>query len=228
MFKRLLLVVLLIIGLILPLATEAPGIVCPSGYKKACCKNYGGSIICTCCAKVTSSIKCFIQAAGLGNCFDDVTWLGCKVRGTGYYAVACGNPGTNSWEAPGMQIVYFPGGEISGEYEVQPIDCDNNGNALVEVHAVPSRSLLTALENAGACQNEGSNGKEQWTARDAVPCTMTAWDIETDETGCIISEAVWNCELPDCENLKWDKRARGFEEKVYNCVRTGTIRHNCP
>ena len=227
MFKRLLLVILLGIGLILPFATEAPGVVCPSGYKKACCRNYGGSIICTCCAKVTSSVKCFVQAAGLGNCYDNPTWLGCEVTGTGYYAVACGNPGTNYWEAPGIQIIYFPGGVIGDYVLVDPWDCDEHGNALVEIHAVPSGTLLRALENAGACQNEGKTGREQWTARDAVPCTMEARDYEIDENGCT-SEAVWSCELPDCENLKWDKRARSFEEKLYNCVRTGTIRHNCP
>ena len=227
MFKRLFLVALLAIGMILPLATEAPGVVCPSGYKKACCRSYGGSIICTCCAKVTSSVKCFIQAAGLGNCYDNQTWLGCEVRGTGYYAVACGNPGTRSWEAPGIQIIYFPGGEISGEYEVKPWDCDINGNALVEVHAVPSESLKRQLEDRGACQNEGSSGREQWEVRDAVPCSMEARDYEVDENGCT-SEAVWDCYINNCQDLKWDKRTRGFEEKVYNCVRTGTIRHSCP
>ena len=229
MFKRLLLIGLLGIGLILPLATEAPGIVCPSGKVKSCCYDVGGSIKCYCCAKVTGSIKCFIQASGLGNCLDNIRFLGCHVTGTGDYAVACGNPGTKSWESPGIQIVYYPGGEIVGEYVlVEPEQCDDNGNALVEVHAVPSENLFTALENAGACQNEGSNGKEQWQVKDAVPCTMEASDMEADENGCIISEAVWNCELKDCAGLKWDKRARRFEEKVYTCTRIKTIRHNPP
>jgi hypothetical protein len=198
MFKRTFLIGVLVLSLVALLGAEARA--------RVCIAKVGGI-----CVKWSGSVECGIAASGLGKC-TDVT-LGCDVKGTDKWAVACGNPGDNSWTAPGIQIVYFEGG-VSGELAVDPTTCDRNGNVFVTVYADPNKELLDNMWAADVCPNPN------WYPRDAVPCSMKARDYELNADGCTVADATFDCVLPSCETLGWDKDNQKFERRQYECTRT--------
>jgi len=183
---------------------------------RICVKKIGGT-----CLLWSGSIICGIEANGLGNCIDDPKYLACSATGTGAWMVACGNPGENEWTSPGINTAYFEG-TVSGETLVTPEMCDSNGNAYVFVTAYASPELLAAAVAAGACPNNN------WTAIDAVPCSVTATDYEMDANGCILADATLSCTLPNCSTLSWDVLTQRFEQRQYECVRTSYNRYQTP
>jgi hypothetical protein len=196
------------ISLILMLGTAADAAVCV--------KKLGGT-----CLMWTGSVICGIDASGLGNCFNDPTFLACSATGTGEWVVACGNPGANQWTAPGINTAYFEG-TVSGQTLVTPEMCDSNGNAYVFVTAKASPELLADAVAAGACPNDN------WTAIDAVPCSVEVKDYELDENDCKLADATFACALPNCSTLGWDSVHNSFEQRQYNCTRTSYNRYKTP
>jgi hypothetical protein len=188
-----------------------------SGADAAVCVKKIGST----CVMWSGTVICGIDVSGLGNCIDDPRYLGCSAQGSGSWVVACGNPGTNNWTAPGVNVVNFDGA-ISGETLVEPSMCDANGNAFVEVTATISQEMKDALLAAGACPNTN------WVVADAVPCTATITDQETDANDCVIADATFECTLPSCETLGWDIDTQKFERRQYDCVRTSYNRYKTP
>jgi len=135
--------------------------------------------------------------------------------------VACGNPGVKIWTSPGINVYPFEG-TLEGTYQLKQKDVDKNGNAHTTVFADPSGDFLRDLVLAGACPNKN------WEARDAVPCVMTATDLQIDENGCVEAEAVFDCTLSNCKGLQWDVDNQAFERRQYDCVRTSYTKNNCP
>lgn len=205
MLKKLLVISLLCIGVL--------ALVVPQTTAKTCVAYYRGA-----CVAWTGSLICQIGATGLGNC--EGVQLQCVADGSSY-AVVCGNPGTNTWCAPGVNVAYY-GGSITATYDIDPGDCDDSGKALVTATAKPSQDLLDALSAAGACPNDG------WTVVDAVPCTMTLVDQQKDACGNVVSDAVFSCELPDCETLAYDCENGKFESRQYNCNLIDTNDYKVP
>ena len=103
-----------------------------------------------------------------------------------------------------------------------PSNVDKNGNAYLTVIAKPGTGLLQALDDAGACPNPN------WSAIDAVPCTMTLRDVQLDYAGCVTADAFYDCALPQCETLGWDSVAQKFERRQYECVQTSTHTYRTP
>ncbi|MEW6571834.1 MAG: hypothetical protein AB1390_11820 [Nitrospirota bacterium] len=207
MFKKIM-IGLLGMCLMALLVTEANSAVCIA--------KVGGR-----CVAWSGTIECGIDASGLGNCIDNPVFLGCIAHGNSNWVVACGNPGSNNWTAPGINVFYFDG-TLSGQILVDPSMCDKNGNAFATVYAEASQSFLDGLVLAGACPNPN------WIARDAVPCAMTLTDQEIDENGCVVADATFDCTLPNCETLGWDVDTQKFERRQYDCVRTQYNRYKEP
>jgi len=207
MLKRLIMV-LLAMSLVLVLVAQ------PSA--KVCVFKLGGT-----CLAWSGSLECSIAASGLGNCLEDPSTFTCTGSATTTWLVACGNPGTNNWTAPGINLVYFDG-TLSGDYTVTEQDCSKNGRADVTVYADPNADLLAAAVAAGACPNNN------WVAIDAVPCNMTLVDREYDSSDCLVADATFDCSLPDCETLGWDSVTQHFERRQYNCTRNEYNVYNPP
>jgi hypothetical protein len=169
----------------------------------------------------TGSIECGISATGIGNVINDPVSLGCIASGTSQWVVACGNPGSNGWTAPGVNVVNFDG-TLSNSYQLTPADVGENGRAYVNVTALPDEVLLFDLTQQGACPNLN------WSAIDAAPCSMTLIDQQLDATGCVTAEAVFNCSLPECETLGWDAAAQKFERRQYQCTQLSSSSYKTP
>jgi hypothetical protein len=216
MVKRVLLIGLLGMSLLALVGTEASARVCVL-------KSAIGA-----CLVWTGSIECGISATGVGSVLQDPVILACTATGTDQWAVACGNPGENTWTAPGVNLVTFSG-IVSGEYQLQEYDVDRNGRAYGYAVAAPSLSLLTAIRDAGACPNLN------WTVMDAVPCTMQVRDMQLDADGCITSDATYSCSLdnPDtieneCGTLGWNTETQTFERRQYECTQISTNTYKIP
>ncbi len=209
MYKKIIIGMLCMCLMVMILATKA------DAYG-VCLKKIGGT-----CLLWSGSVVCGVDASGLGNCIDNPTYLACSADGSGAWVVACGNPGSNQWTSPGINVAYF-NGTVSGQTLVTPSMCDSNGNAYAVVTAEPSADLLAAAVAAGACPNNN------WTAIDAVPCSMTAKDYITDTNGCILADATFTCTLPNCNTLGWDAVNQKFEQRQYDCTRTSYNRYKTP
>jgi hypothetical protein len=205
MLKKLLLIGLLCIGVLALVVPQAPAKVCVAYYKNKCVLWSG-------------SLECTVGATGLGDCSGDT--LSCRASGT-EWAVICGNPGTNIWCAPGINIVEL-GADVTGSYEVTPADCVDNGKAEVTIYAQPSQDLKDQLLAAGACPNQG------WSVLDAVPCATILTDQQFDEDGCLVSEADLYCELPDCGTLTYTCDPPSFERRQYDCETIDTRNYPKP
>jgi hypothetical protein len=208
MVKKTLFIVLLGIGMTALVGNEASA--------RICVAKVGGY-----CVVWSGSIECGISATGVGNVLQDPVTLACTATGTDQWAVACGNSGSNTWTSPGINLVTFSG-TVSGEYQLTIYDVDRNGRAYGYAVAKPSDSLLTAIVDAGACPNLN------WTAIDAVPCTMQVRDMQLDAADCITSDAYYNCTLPSCGTLNWDTNTQMFERRQYECTQTGTNTYKIP
>ena len=209
MVKRTLLICLLGISLTALVGNEASARVCVMRSPTGACLVWSGSI------------ECGIGATGVGNVLQDPVTLSCTATGTDQWAVACGNPGSNTWTAPGINLVTFSG-TVSGEYQLTPADVNRNGQAYGYAVAKPSDSLLSAIHDAGACPNLN------WIAIDAVPCTMQVRDMQLDALGCITSDAYYNCTLPDCGTLGWNTSTQMFERRQYVCTQISTNNYRIP
>lgn len=201
MVKRTLFIVLLGISLTALVGNEvSEGAVCKY-YVNGACRFWSGSV------------ECGIGANGLGNVANDCVALACTITGTGMWAVACGNPGSNDWTAPGINVVEFDGGSLGGTVLLDQEDVDRNGRAYLNVTAAPTPGLLEAITELGACPNTN------WSVIDAVPCTMTVRDVQL-ENGCITADAWYECTLPECATLAWDPNTLTFERRQYECTQT--------
>jgi hypothetical protein len=174
------------------------------------------------CTVWSGSVECGIEATGIGNVTKDVVFLGCTVTATDtMWAAACGNPGSNDWTSPGINLVLFDG-TLNGTYQLTQGDVDRNGNAYANVIAYTDPGLLQAMTEAGACPNTN------WSVIDAVPCDMTVRDVQLDAGGCVTSDAYYACTLPQCGTLAWDANAGKFERRQYECTRTSTNTYKIP
>jgi len=209
MVKRVLLVGLLGMSLVALFGNEASARICTLRSATGACLVW------------TGSIECGISATGIGNVTDDRVLLACTATGNGEWVVACGNPGSNNWTAPGVNVVNYAG-TLTASYQLTPADIDHNGRAYVNVFAPPGIDLLEDLTQQGACPNLN------WSAIDAVPCNMTLIDQQLDATGCVTAEALFNCSLPECETLGWDAAAQKFERRQYQCTQISTSSFKCP
>jgi hypothetical protein len=218
MVKRTLFIVLLGIGLTAPVGNEA--------FARVCIGKVGGI-----CVLWSGSLVCGIGATGIGNVDPDVdpVYLACTGTGTGQWAVICGNPGTNDWTSPGVNLATFSGTLNSEVYQLTPYDVDRNGNAYGFAVAEPSSGLLTAITENGGCPNSN------WSAIDALPCNLTLRDMQLTKDGCptgcdkcVESEAYFDCELPSCATIGWDSITHTFETREYTCTKTGSNTYKDP
>lgn len=210
MVKRMLLVGLLGISLVALIGNEASARVCVVKNADGSCKYWSGSV------------ECGIGATGIGNVVQDPVYLGCYVTATEtMWAVACGNPGSNEWTSPGINLVLFDG-TIDGTYQLTEGDVDRNGNAYANVIAYTDSGIKEAIREAGACPNEN------WIVIDAVPCDMTVRDVQLDANKCVTADAYYSCTLPQCGTLQWDANAQKFERRQYECTKLSTHTYKCP
>lgn len=209
MLKRVLLVGFLGIGMVALGWSEASARICVLKSATGACLVYSGSI------------ECGISATGVGNAVNEDVYLACTATGTDLWRVVCGNPGSKEWTSPGINLVYFSG-TVYGEYLLQNYDVDRNGRAYGYAVASPSDSLLFAITEAGACPNSN------WSALDALPCTMQVRDMQLDANHCVTADAYYDCFLPDCETLGWDINTQMFERRQYECTQTATNSYKSP
>jgi hypothetical protein len=169
----------------------------------------------------TGSLVCGVTGTGVQA---DETRLACTAMADNVlWAVACGNPGENTWTAPGINLAQFSG-EFSGDYVVTGKDVDRNGRASVIISNEVPEDLLTGLELSGACPNLN------WTAIDAVPCQVDVVFRKYDTTyepDCLEEELYLTCSI-DCSTLGWDLATQTFERRDYDCMITGSTKYRCP
>jgi hypothetical protein len=190
--------VLLCIGVIAMLVTEANAGLCPVGYT-----YIGGK-----CYK-TKGVDCEVDLKRLGNVAQHPKSLDCTISPSGQGVLFCGNKASN--QPPGQVPVLFTG-TFGGATAIDPNTVDKHGNAHVQVIAVLSQSQLDdlAIDN---CPNLN------FTALDFVPCAFTSQvDLVNDETSGNIETAKDSCSLPDCQSLKWNKKTNKPEQRDYDCV----------
>lgn len=209
MIKRTLLIILMAITVTAVVGKEASA--------RVCIMKVGGY-----CTVWSGSVECGIGATGIGNVLNNPVSLGCTVTGFDtMWAAACGNPGSNTWTSPGINLVLFDG-TISGTYKLAPGDVDKNGNAYANVFTYASPSLLQAITAAGACPNTN------WSVIDAVPCDMEVTDVQLDAAGCVTADAIYKCTLPNCGTLQWDVTTQKFERRQYECTQLSTHTYKTP
>lgn len=209
MFKRTLLIILLAITVTAVGGQEASA--------RVCVMKVGGY-----CTVWSGSIECGIGATGIGNVIKDPVFLGCTATAAEtMWAIACGNPGSNTWTSPGINLIQFDG-TLSGTYQLTQGDVDKNGNAYANVITYADPGLLQAMTDAGACPNTN------WSVVDAVPCDMIVRDMQLDADGCVTSDAYYSCTLPQCGTLAWDSDAGKFERRQYECTRTSATAFRTP
>ena len=209
MFKRMFLIILLAITVTTVVGKEASA--------RVCIQKVGGY-----CVVWSGSVECGIGATGIGNVANDPVFLGCTVMGIDtMWAAACGNPGSNSWTSPGINLVQFDG-ILSGTYQLTQDNVDRNGNAYANVFTYADPGLLQEMTEKGACPNTN------WSVIDAVPCDMTVRDVQLDAGGCVTSDAFYSCTLPQCGTLTWDSNAGKFERRQYECTRLSTNTYKIP
>lgn len=123
--------------------------------------------------------------------------------------VFCANNGGNV--APGAQASVAS--DFGGISTIFPGQVDKNGFASgINVKAELSDTELAELNQF--CQND------TWFAIDFVPCAMQATVTLVDEdTGEILGDETFDCQLPQCETLAWDKKAKAPERRQYQCGR---------
>jgi hypothetical protein len=212
MVKKALVIGLLGIGMSLLVWSEASAKVC-------LVRTAGGG-----CAYWSGSVECQINANGVGNVLKTPTYLGCEASGNEKWVLGCGNPGSNNLLAPGANAVYATG-ILEGSVELSPEQVSQNGQASATAYAKPTDTFLEYL-NANFltyCPNPN------WEIRDAVPCEMTAKDYLVEEIGnqyCITGEAVFDCTLPNCENLGVDPVTKTFERRQYSCEQVSSTNYN--
>jgi hypothetical protein len=213
MVKKALVIGLLGISILALVWSEASAKVCVV-------KGAGGA-----CLLWSGSLECGIVATGVGNVIKDPVALGCEASATDLkqWVVGCGNPGSNTLMAPGVNTVYFEGG-LSGEMQLLPEQVDKNGKATVSVFAKPSSGLLDAIQEANPdiCPNPN------WSVNDAVPCDVHLRDVELDENNCVTADAYFDCYLPDCSTLDIDRKTKSFERRQYICSQTSTQTYRIP
>ena len=166
------------------------------------------------CVFWSGSVKCDVTANQLGNVTKEPKSAKCDVTSQAGPAgcieglVVCGNPGANQHKAPGINLTAFCG-TLEGLSQITSVD--KNGAALTTVIASASDADLQTLN--AACPNTG------WTAFDFVPCSMQAIaDVIDENTGASLGTATFNCTLPNCSTLQWDKKTGTIEQRQYDCV----------
>jgi hypothetical protein len=193
---------LLVMSVFVALGTEADAKVCLFRVDGEC-KFWSGGI------------GAQLNSSGLGNVNKDPKTLGFtaypKQGGTTLYGLAyCGNPGKKQHGAPGQQFAGITG--ILGAVEViAKKDVDDNGFAIIELHAYPSQAQLNQLEPICDEINPG------WVAIDFVPNGFEV-DVDlADELGNIIGQARFTCDLPNWQTLGWDRKRKAPEMREYDC-----------
>jgi len=164
------------------------------------------------------SIVCDIEATGIGSMKQSPKGLTCQLAPlpgeTGQAGlVVCGNPGKKLNTSPGIQVAIFEGS--FDEFEpIDPRNCDRNGKCNQVLHAELTGPQLGTLNSA--CPNQTN-----WSALDFVPCTTTA-SVEVfglDCTGAtvVLAQATYECTLPNCDTLTWNRDTQNFETREYIC-----------
>jgi hypothetical protein len=211
MVKKALVIVLLGISMSVLVWSEASAKVCVLKSATGACLYWSGSV------------ECQINATGVGNVLKTPTYLGCEASGS-EWVLGCGNPGSNNLLAPGNNAVYVSG-DLSGAVELSPEQVSQNGQALATAYAKPTEAFLAYLNSNFLTECPNPN----WVIKDAVPCNMTVKDVLLEEIGgeiCITGEAVFNCTLPDCENLGVNSVTKTFERRQYSCDQVSSISYN--
>ena len=234
MFKKSPLMVLLAITLVAFFATEAPALLRGGGggSRGSCdCDPNTAAPQCVLCGKC---VEGYVLATGLGNVENTPTSVVLSlfvhkecINGTiegeecvgGYWeypswAVACGNPGSNSWTAPGINLAYYAG-DFGGIESIDPGAVPNNGRYYVLVSAEPTPAMLADLRYA--CPNL------HWIARDALPCENTdaffEEIIKVDGVCYIRSTLLYkDCYILGCPaSVEWDFVNQTFVPIPYIC-----------
>lgn len=164
------------------------------------------------------SLVCGISATAVQ---EGETKLACTATATDSWAVACGNPGENTWMAPGINIAEFDG-TFTGNYSVQAGDVDRNGKASVIISNDVPQGLKDALVAAGACP-----GNKNWTVLDAVPCDMNVQYKKLDAFGCLVEDLWLHCST-NCSTLEWDIAVQSFVGRDYDCNVTSRNKYQTP
>lgn len=192
---------LIVISLALAMASDAPAPVCVLRVGSTCVFWSG-------------SVECEITAAGLGNIHKDPKYVECNIEGVEPHSISglvyCGNPGANKHPAPGIQPGEFDG-TFTGLQQIRKGDFDDNGISTTTAYAYLDESQLQTLNKY--CPNP------QWTAFNFVPCAFTTSVDLVDEDLNLIDTATFECVLPDCDTLGWDKKEQIPERRQYQCNR---------
>lgn len=230
MFKKSLLTVLLALGLVAFLVTESPALlrtIIGGSYTDPTdptCDCYSWTSLppCTLCGKC---VEGYVRLVSLGNVDNVPTYvlLTIFVQGEGdvlpSWAVICGNPGTQNWTAPGINIAYLEAA-FGGIETIDPANVLKNGTAYATVPAVPTEAMLTALADL-ACPNPN------WIAWDALPCSNTHAVFEEIiyvDGACYLRSSLTynNCYIDGCPgnvNWTWDdiNQTFTFVPTPYTC-----------
>jgi hypothetical protein len=178
---------------------------CPVGYT-----YIGGS-----CYK-TKGVDCEVDLKKLGNVTQHPKSLACNINPPGTDGVVqgvlfCGNPASN--QPPGQVPAVFscePGSACFTNSTAVDPNSVKQGKAHVQVIVMPTQSELDSLA-LQYCPNT------QFIGLDFVPCAFGG-DLElTDDSGTVESVR-HSCTLPDCFNLRWDKKKKMPEQRDYECT----------
>jgi len=202
MLTKLTIIGLLAVSCVVTLGTDT--------YARVCLVKQGGS-----CVFWSGSVSCEnLNASGVGNVRKDPKNMQCSISSPAVASeipglVFCANNGGNV--APGAQASVAS--DFGGISTIFPGQVDKNGFASgINVKAELSDTQLATLDQF--CQND------TWFAIDFVPCAMQATVTLVDEdTGEILGDETFDCQLPQCETLAWDKKAQTPERRQYQCGR---------
>jgi len=202
MLSRITIIGLLAVSCVITLGSDASA--------RVCLVKQGGS-----CVFWSGSVSCEnLNASGVGNVRKDPKNMECSISAP---AVASSIPGlvfsaNNAGKvAPGAQA--SAASDFGGISTIFPGQVDKNGFASgINVKAALLDTELAQLDQF--CQND------IWFAIDFVPCAMQAKVTLVDEdTGDILGDETFDCQLPQCETIGWDKKAQTPERRQYECVR---------
>lgn len=223
MFRKMFFVIVLVLGFCVSLSGEASALLRGGTGGSSC-----GKPLCLKC------VDGFVTATGLKNtdkiptqvlltvfvyrdCVNGtITEGGDCDGGTWVYpqwVVACGNPGTNSWTSPGINLVNYEG-TLEGSQFITPEIVNKNGRADVEVETLLSDYLKTELRST--CPNPN------WVVVDAGPCDkMDALfeEVIDLEGTCYIRSRLWyyDCKIDNCQNVQWNFVNQSFMPTPYSC-----------
>jgi hypothetical protein len=110
--------------------------------------------------------------------------------------VWCGNPGSNTQVAPGVNPVTL-GVNFSGTQIIASNLIDQNGKAPFNVHAEAEQTVLNTVLDANAlCPGGNTQQNTNWILVDFVPQQFSALLQGYDSAGALLTQAVYDCQMP--------------------------------